>query len=299
MRITFIGLGMMGRPMAENLLKAGFDLTVVNRSQAKVAELAAKGAHAGTTPAAASAGADVVCLCLLEDGIVEAVLSGPEGVLATARPGTVVLDHSTVHPQFAARMAEACAAGGVTYLDAPVSGTGQVAWDGQLTVMAGGDGAALERVRPVLEAVAVNIRHMGPVGTGNMAKLINNMVKDVNQLAVMEALALGAGLGMDLDALFAVMRTASAASRQLERVAPKILDGSFTQTTYINTNIKDMALMAWLTEQGGVRLALRETAAAYWERAVAAGLGESDPSRVITLLEAETGTPARSSPGKQ
>ncbi len=298
MRVTYIGLGMMGRPMAQNLLKAGFDLTVVNRSQAKVAEMAAQGAHAGTTPAAASAGADVVCLCLLADEIVETVLTGADGVLATARPGTVVLDHSTVHPQFAARMAEACAARGVTYLDAPVSGTGQVAWDAQLTVMAGGDGAALERVRPVLEAVASNIRHMGPVGTGNMAKLINNMVKDVNQLAVMEALALGAGLGMDMDALLAVMRTASAASRQLERVGPKILDGSFTQTTYINTNIKDMALMEWLAERAGVRLPLRETAAAYWERAVAAGLGEADPSRVITLLEAETGAPARSSTGK-
>ena len=289
MRIGFVGLGMMGKPIAVNLVKAGHDVTVVNRSQGKVQELAAMGARAGASPADAARDAEVVGLCLVEDETVERVLCGEDGVLASARPGAIVLDHSTVHPEFAKRMERACAERGVVYLDAPVSGSGQVAWDGKLTVMAGGDATAFERLRPLLDDISANALLLGPVGAGNMAKLINNMVKDINLIAVMEAFVLAAKLGMDCEALFEALRRASATSRQLERIVPKVLDRSFEKTTYVSTNVKDQAYTGWLIEQAGMELPLRNAARDHWLKAVEQGLGDADSSESIKVLEREAG----------
>ena len=285
MDIGFVGIGMMGKPMAVNLLKAGHNVTVVNRSQGKVQELAGMGATPGGSPADAARGAEVVGLCLVGDAVVESVLCGEDGVLAGAGPGTIVLDHSTVHPEFARHMEEACAAQGVTYLDAPVSGTGDVAWGGRLTVMVGGDAAAFERTRPALDAVSANARYMGPVGSGNMAKLLNNMVKDINQLGVLETFVLGAKQGLDCGLLFHVMRKGASLSRQLERILPKILDRSFEQTSYVSTNIKDQDLMEWMIEQAGLELPLRNAARDSWLYAAEQGLASADPPEAIKALE--------------
>lgn len=285
MDIGFVGLGMMGKPMAVNLLKAGHNVTVVNRSQGKVQELAGMGATPGGSPADAARGAEIVGLCLVGDAVVEEVLCGENGVLAGAEPGTIVLDHSTVHPEFARRMEEACASRGVTYLDAPVSGTGDVAWGGRLTVMVGGDAAAFERTRSALDAVSANARFMGPVGSGNIAKLINNMVKDINQLGVLETFVLGAKQGLDCGLLFHVMRNGASVSRQLERILPKILDRSFEQTSYVSTNIKDQDLMAWMIEQAGLELPLRNAARDSWLYAAEQGLASADPPEAIKALE--------------
>ena len=285
MDIGFVGIGMMGKPMAVNLLKAGHNVTVVNRSQGKVQELAGMGATPGGSPADAARGAEVVGLCLVGDAVVESVLCGEDGVLAGAEPGTIVLDHSTVHPEFARHMEEACAAQGVTYLDAPVSGTGDVAWGGRLTVMVGGDAAAFERTRPALDAVSANARYMGPVGSGNMAKLLNNMVKDINQLGVLETFVLGAKQGLDCGLLFHVMRKGASLSRQLERILPKILDRSFEQTSYVSTNIKDQDLMEWMIELAGLELPLRNAARDSWLYAAEQGLASADPPEAIKALE--------------
>ena len=289
MRIGFVGLGMMGKPMAVNLLRAGHDVTVVNRSQGKVRELADMGAAPGASPADAARSAEVVALCLVGDDVVESVLCGDEGVLAGAAPGAIVLDHSTVHPECARRMEQACAARGVTYLDAPVSGTGDVAWGGRLTVMAGGDAAAFDRAQPALDAVSANARLMGAVGSGNMAKLINNMVKDINQLGVMETFVLGASSGLDCGLLFHVMRSGASANRQLDRILPKILNRSFEQTSYVSTNIKDQTLMDWMIEQAGLTLPLRNAARDSWLYAAEQGLGSADPSEAIKALERAAG----------
>ena len=285
MDIGFVGLGMMGKPMAVNLLKAGHDVTVVNRSQGKVQELAGMGATPGGSPADAARGADVVGLCLVGDAVVEEVICGENGVLAGAGPETIVLDHSTVHPEFARRMEQECASRGVTYLDAPVSGTGDVAWGGRLTVMVGGDVAAFDRAQPALDAVSANARHMGPVGSGNMAKLVNNMVKDINQLGVLETFVLGAKQGLDCGLLFHVMRNGASASRQLERILPKILDRSFEQTSYVSTNIKDQDLMEWMIDQAALVLPLRNAARDSWLYAAEQGLASADPPEAIKALE--------------
>ncbi len=289
MRIGFIGLGMMGKPMAVNLLRAGHDVAVVNRSQGKVRELADMGARPCASPADAARGADVIALCLVGDVVVESVLRGEGGALEGAQPGAVALDHSTVHPEFARRMEAACAERGVVYLDAPVSGTGQVAWDGELTVMLGGGAHAMERARPALDAVSANARLMGPVGSGNMAKLVNNMVKDINQLGVMETLVLGAKWGLDLGLLVSVMRSGAAASRQLNRIAPKILSRTFEQTSYVSTNIKDQGLMGWMIGQAGMELPLRNAARDSWQRAADQGLAQADPTEAVKALEREAG----------
>lgn len=289
MDIGFVGLGMMGKPMAVNLLKAGHNVTVVNRSQGKVQELAEMGATPGGPPADAARGKQVIGLCLVGDAVVESVLCGEGGVLETAEPGTIVLDHSTVHPELAKQMEEACASRGVVYLDAPVSGTGDVAWGGRLTVMVGGDVAAFERTRPALDAVSANARHMGAVGSGNMAKLVNNMVKDINQLGVLETFVLGAKRGLDCGLLFHVMRNGASVSRQLERILPKILDRSFEQTSYISTNIKDQGLMEWMIEQAGVELPLRNAARDSWQYAADQGLASADPPEAIKALESIAG----------
>tara|TARA_B100000029_G_scaffold510470_1_gene602030 strand:+ start:6330 stop:7187 length:858 start_codon:yes stop_codon:yes gene_type:complete len=285
MKVTFIGLGMMGRPMAINLVKAGHEVTVVNRSQGKVKELVELGALAGSSPGEASRNAEIICLCLVGENLIEEIIAGKDGVLSKAQPNSIILDHSTVHPEFAKRMAALSSSNSITYMDAPVSGTGKVAWDGQLTVMVGGNEVKFQRIAALLDSVASNVQFMGPVGTGNIAKLINNMVKDINQIAVMESFVLAQKLNMDLHSLFQVMRTASAASRQLERIGPKILSRAFEQTSYVSTNIKDQELMGWLIDLAQINLPLRDVAREHWIKASDMGLGEADPTESIKVLE--------------
>jgi 3-hydroxyisobutyrate dehydrogenase-like beta-hydroxyacid dehydrogenase len=296
MRMTFIGLGLMGKPMAINHAKGGTDLTVVNRSQGKVQELVGMGAKAGGTPAEASAEADVVALCLQGEEIIEQVLTGDDGVLSTARPGTIVVDHSTINPEAAKRFAEVCAQHNVTYLDAPVSGTGKVAWDGKLTIMVGGDAEAFAKVKPMLEPVCVGAHLMGPVGSGNITKLMNNLIGDVNQIIIMETFALAAALKLDMSVLLDVLRSASANSRQLERIGPKLVARDFgNQTSHLEGHYKNQQLTGELSALVGLDLPLRGIAEDYWKRAIDAGFGPGDPVESIKMLEALTGVEVRGS----
>jgi 3-hydroxyisobutyrate dehydrogenase-like beta-hydroxyacid dehydrogenase len=282
MKVTFIGLGMMGKPMAVNHANAGTDLTVVNRSQGKVLELVGMGAKRGGSAAEASGEADVVCLCLSGEETVEEVLID---VLTTARPGTIVVDHSTIHPEVAKRLAVMCAKHAVVYLDAPVSGTGKVAWDGQLTIMVGGDREAFDKVKPALTPVSKAAYLVGPVGSGNTTKLLNNMIGDINQIAIMETFALASKLGLDVGVLLEVLQSASANSRQLERIGPKIVTRDFQQTSKLAGHLTNQEHTRWLADQAGLDLPLRNVAEAFWRRGVTAGYGEGDPVRSIELLE--------------
>jgi 3-hydroxyisobutyrate dehydrogenase-like beta-hydroxyacid dehydrogenase len=296
MKMTFIGLGLMGKPIAINHVKGGTDLTVVNRSQEKVQELVAIGAKAGGTPAEASSEADVVALCLQGEEIIEQVLTGNDGVLSTARPGTIVVDHSTIHPETAKRFAEACTAKGVTYLDAPVSGTGKVAWDGKLTIMVGGDAEAFAKVQPLLEPVCVGSYLMGPVGSGNITKLMNNMIGDVNQVIIMETFALAAALQLNMDTLFTVLRSASADSRQLGRIGPKLLARDFAnQSSHLSGHHTSQGHMRWLADQVGLETPVRAMAEDFWKCGIEAGFGDGDPIEAIKMFEAQTGVEVKGS----
>ncbi len=294
MKIGFIGLGAMGKPIAANLVKGGLDVTVHNRSQGKVQDLVALGATAGTSPANVTQGADVVMTCLQGAETVREVVCGPNGVLSAARPGLIVVDHSTIGPEPARAIAAECAAKGVIYLDAPVSGAGPVAWSGNLTIMVGGDAAAYQTVLPALQKAGKHIFHTGGVGSGNITKLINNLMLNTNLAATMEALVLGAKLGVDLDALWGAVRTASGASTQWEKVTPNLLARRFTPPTgaianftHGEANIKALAIAA------GSPTPMFDAACTLWQAALAMGLGPEDPTAAIKVLEAQAGVQVR------
>lgn len=290
MRIGFIGLGAMGMPIAANYVKAGFDVRVHNRSQGKVQQMVARGATAGVSPADVARDSELVMTCLQGADTVRDVLLGPDGALATAAPGLIVVDHSTIGPEPAKALAAACAERGVVYLDAPVSGAGPVAWAGNLTIMVGGDAAAAAKVRPVLEKTAKQVFHTGGVGSGNITKLINNLLLNTNLAATMEALVLGAKLGVDLQALWEAVRTASGASTQWEKVTPNLLERRFTPPTGAIRNFTHgQANIRALAAGAGSPTPMFDTACTLWDAALAMGLGDEDPTAAIKVLEASAG----------
>lgn len=293
MRIGFIGLGLMGKPIATNLVKDGLDVVVHNRSQGKVQELVALGATAGTSPRHVAEQCDIVLLCLQGGETVELVLAGLDGVLEAARPGLIIADHSTIGPGAAKRVAGICAAKGVTYLDAPVSGTGAVAWSAGLTIMVGGDRAAYEQVQPYIAKAAKYTFHTGPVGSGNIAKMSNNLMLNTNQAATMEALVLGAKLGVDLEALYEVVGTASGDSRQWQKVTPGILRRDFTPSATIASFTHGEENVKALADSVGAPTPMFDTASKLWHDALAMGLGAEDPTAAIKVLEQRAGVEVR------
>src|SRR5262245_43718698 len=205
MRVAFLGLGIMGSRMAANLARAGHELAVWNRTTATARAWA--GAHVGrvaASPADAARGADVAITMVVDGPQVEAVLLGDDGVVHGASPGLLCVDMSTIGPAWATRLAARLAAAGLRFVDAPVTGSSPKAEDGTLTIMAGGDAADVARARPLFEAMGETIVHVGPLGHGQAAKLVNNAVAATNALVVAEALVAAQALGVDLDALLAV-----------------------------------------------------------------------------------------------
>jgi 3-hydroxyisobutyrate dehydrogenase len=204
-RVGFIGLGAMGKPMCRNLLKAGFDLTVWNRSQPAIDELAAAGARAAASAADVARQADVIVTCVPNSPQVVEVVTGPGGVLEGAAAGSTIIDMSTIDPNVSQQVAAACAAKGVRFLDAPVSGGTVGAINGTLTIMVGGEAAVLEESRPVLAAMGTNIFHVGAVGMGEVVKLCNNLIYAAQMVAVAEAFTMGAKAGADPQMMFEVI----------------------------------------------------------------------------------------------
>ena len=285
MRIGWIGLGRMGRPMAENLVRKGFDVAVQNRSQGKVRELVAMGAAAGESFAAMGAELDAVHTCLPHTGVAREVIAGPGGVLERAREGLVIVDHTTIHPDAARELAATARERGAAYLDAPVSGSGPVAERGELTIMCGGDPEAFAAVRPNLEAMGKTIELMGESGSGAAAKVVNNVLMAANLAVAMEALILASQAGLDLERLFAVVRTASGASRAWERNAPRILSGEFGKDGSAWLTMHDQDTAQEMADEFGLALPVFAESRRFWRAVVDAGLGEEDPSHGVTALE--------------
>ena len=227
--VGFIGLGVMGRPMAKNLLKRGFPLLVHSRSRGPVDELVAAGATAATTPAEVARAVTRIITMLPDGPDVEAVLTGPDGVLSAVQPGTIIVDMSTIAPATARRLAAEAAAKGATLLDAPVSGGEIGAIDGTLSIMVGGDAAALETVRPILEAMGnpERIIRIGDSGAGQICKACNQLVIGGTLAAVGEAFALARKTGVDPAKVRAALLGGFAASRVLEVHGQRMIDQNF------------------------------------------------------------------------
>lgn len=240
MKIGFIGLGIMGKPMAANLLKAGYELTVYDIDASAVEAATARGAKAAASAAEAARRSDVVVTMLPNSPHVRAAVLGAGGVLEGASEGLVIVDMSSIAPGASQEIAAACAEKGVVYLDCPVSGGEPKAVDGTLSIMCGGDAAAFERVKPLLLSMGASAVHVGAVGSGNTTKLANQIIVACNIAALSEALTLAVKAGVDPEKVFEAIKGGLAGSTVMNAKAPMMLARNFAPGFRIDLHIKDL-----------------------------------------------------------
>jgi 3-hydroxyisobutyrate dehydrogenase-like beta-hydroxyacid dehydrogenase len=287
--------------MAANLLARGFALTVHNRDRKRELPLAAAGAQCAASPAEAARGAELLALCLSDDRAVAEVLLGRDSEIAAAAaaaetttaavaglaPGSLVIDFSSIAPASSRRLAAALAEHGVGYLDAPVSGGTEGARAGTLSILVGGAAADLERARPVLETVGGRIAHLGPVGAGQEAKAVNQVLVAGSYAAVAEAMALGIRLGLPMEAVRQALLAGAAASWALEHRAPGMLRGEFPLGFRLRLHRKDLAIALEAAAAAGVDLPVTQRVAAMEDELIAAGHGEEDVSALARWFAAD------------
>jgi len=293
MRVGMIGLGRMGRPMAERLLDVEFPVTVWARREASAVPLVARGARAAASIEALAAEAECVLTCLPRPVDVTRVLTS---LLRAARPETLVIETSTIDPGTSRRLAAVAAARQVAYVDAPVSGGPAGAAAGTLTVMAGGAPAAVARARPVLEALGADVHYLGLAGSGHLAKLCHQIITGSACAAVAEALVLGVKGGLDPEQLVAALSTASEHSRTLEQQAPAILARAFEAQFTADLAGKDLDLALEAAAALTVRLPLAAAARHCYEEMRRLGLGELDQAAVVIPAERVAGVTVRAKP---
>jgi 3-hydroxyisobutyrate dehydrogenase-like beta-hydroxyacid dehydrogenase len=281
--VAFLGLGRMGAPMAARIAAAGHELRVWNRTPRP--ERTPAGARAAATPAAAVDGAQVAITMVADAAALDAVLDGPEGLLANAAPGTVIVDMSTIGPEAARGAAARVEAAGLAFLDAPVSGSVPAATDGTLVAMVGGDAAALERARPALAAITREQLHLGGSGAGAAMKVALNLMLAVVNQSVAETLALAEGAGIDRAAAYEVLAGGALAAPYVHYKRQAFTDPANAPVAFsVELMRKDVGLGLALAQAGGVDAGAGEAAAALLDRALAAGLGERDVASVLELL---------------
>ena len=291
--VGYIGLGLMGKPMARNLLRAGFPLTVWNRTVARTEDLAAEGARVAASPRDLASRVDVVCSCVTGPRDVEAVYLGPDGVIEGTRPGTILIDMSTIDPETHRRIAAAAAERGASYLDAPVSGGTAGAQNATLAIMVGGDAAAFERALPVLRAMGQHVYHVGPTGSGATVKLVNNMLTAINTVAAMEGMVLGVKAGVDPSLLHEILMNSSGRSGALASLKESVLRGDFEPGFTVDNMEKDVTLASQLARQHHVPVLAVAVAAHYLRTAQALGLGAKGTAAQIRMLEQVCGVEVR------
>jgi len=248
-KIGFIGTGIMGRPMAHNLLRAGYELTVHNRTRSKAESLIAAGARWANSPAEAAMGNDLVITSLPDTPDVQAVLLGPNGVIETAKPGLICVDTSTICPTATRQIAETLAAKSVTLIDAPVSGGEIGAIEGKLSIMMGGPDEAIEKIRPVMEVLGRTITHCGPCGSGQLTKLANQIMVIHTIMSIAEGFAFAEKAGLDLQTTLRVTSAGAASSHSLRALGSKIVAGDFKPAFMVDLQQKDLRLVMEYAEQ--------------------------------------------------
>ncbi len=284
-RIGFIGLGIMGKPMARNLRQAGHPLTVIETGKPAMVELVAAGARAAKTPRKVAELSDIVITMLPDSPQVEEVVLGPNGILEGLRPGGLVIDMSTLMPSVARRVGEAVLRKGSEWLDAPVSG-GQVgAENATLAIMVGGSPAAFERARPILEKLGKNITLVGPAGAGQIAKAANQIIVGVTIAAVSEALLLAAKAGADPARVREALMGGFASSRVLELHGKRMIQRTFAPGAKMTLHRKDMDIILKTARELSVPLPLSASVAELMDGVIANGGGELDHAALITILE--------------
>ena len=283
--VGVIGLGAMGAPIARNLLKGGHTVTVFARRQEAMAPLIGAGARAAASPAQVAGESDVIITMVIDTQAVEAVVLGPLGIVEGASQESVVIDHSTIDPDGARRIAAALKARGVEMLDAPVSGGAAVAAAGKLTIMAGGDERALARVRPILECYGDTIVHIGPSGAGQVAKACNQICTIVNTLGAAEAMLMAERAGIDPGKVKDVLMSGFGASRMLDMQAPKMIARDFEGKVESRLHYKDIHIVLAMARALGVQLPASAAAAKVLTELQNRGGARSDTAAVFTVLD--------------
>lgn len=294
LRVGFIGLGAMGLPMARNVLKAGFPLTVWARRPESADAIRAEGAGWAETPSDLAARSDVVITIVTNSPDVEELVTGPQGLLAGANSGLVIADMSTIAPAVTRKLAARCAEAGVSFLDAPVSGGTQGAEAGTLTIMVGGDGEALEKAHPVFDAMGKNVFHVGPSGSGEVIKLVNNALVGVIAAGIAEAFVMGAKAGADVETMARVVGVSAGASWQLANQFPlRAFTGTFQPGFMTDLLCKDLALALDLGADQQSPLFLTALARQMYGVAQAEGYGRDDYTAILRVLEGVAGVEVR------
>ncbi len=281
LRVAFVGLGLMGRGMAANLIRAGHQLTVYNRTPERANALAALGARVASTAAEAARGAEVVGMCVTDDQAVEEVALGSEGVLSGSAPGQLIVDHSTISPEHTRRLAARAVEAGAEWVDAPVTGGDRGAAEGTLTIMVGGSEAALEHLGPYLTAIGRKVVHVGPSGQGQLVKLINNLIGAIALAGAAEGLWLGRLGGVSLGTMIEVLGAGSANSVSLQLLADRLARDDFQPGFSLSNRLKDLDLA--LQSARALRAALpvaSEVAELFRER-LARGEGQEDQTVLV------------------
>lgn len=242
-RVGFIGLGIMGKPMAGHLLRAGFPLTVYNRTQAKAEELGREGASIADSPAQVAAASDVIITMVSDTPDVAGVVAGPNGIVEGIKPDSLVVDMSTVSPEGERRLDEKLREKGCQLIDAPVSGGDVGARNATLAIMVGGERSAFERVLPILKVMGKTITYCGPVGSGQLTKLCNQILVSVNLLAVSEALVFARKNGVDPLTMIEAISGGAAGSWQLVNLGPRIAKRDFQPGFMVDLMQKDLRLI--------------------------------------------------------
>jgi 3-hydroxyisobutyrate dehydrogenase len=285
-RVAFLGTGIMGSRMAANVVVGEFEVKVWNRTRAKaerVAELS--GAGVADTPAAAAQGADAVITMVVDSPEVEAVLFGQDGALDALAEGALVVDMSTIAPTAATAIAERLAAKGIGFVDAPVSGSSPKAEDATLTIMAGASDTDFKRALPLLESMGELIVHCGPVGHGQMVKLLNNTLAATNAAALAEAIAVAERAELDLDALTKVVAASSGNSTMAQLKAGSMIEHTYEPLFKLDHMLKDVRHCLDTAHELGATTPVAEAARSLYEEASALGRGNDDFAAVIEAVE--------------
>jgi 3-hydroxyisobutyrate dehydrogenase len=288
-RVGFVGLGTMGSFMAANLVNAGFALTVWNRTESRADALVALGATKATSPAELARSCDVVITCLTDSPQVEEVLFGPDGLAEGLTSGSLFIDCSTLSPLKAQEFAERLAALGVAMLDAPVSGGSEGAKNATLTIMVGGTESDVERARDVLRAMGRSVNHLGPVGAGQWAKAINQVILCGVYLGVAEGVTLGLKAGLDVERVVSALKGGAAGSWVLENRSGRMIDDDYPLGFKIALHRKDLAIGLELAQSVGAVLPVTAMAATFEDELIAEGHGDDDNSALARPIRKLSG----------
>jgi 3-hydroxyisobutyrate dehydrogenase len=291
-RIGFLGLGTMGASMAANLARAGFEVTTWNRTRGRAPELRELGAREGADPAAVAAASDVVVICVSDTPDVEAVLFDAEGVAAGARAGTLVIDCSTIAPNatrtFASRLAER----DVHLVDAPVSGGSEGARNATLTIFVGGEAADVQRARPILEALGKTITHVGPIGSGQAVKAVNQVILAGTYLGVAEGIVLAMKAGLDVEQVVGALGGGAAQSWVLANRSGRMIANDYPLGFKVALHRKDLGIALDLARELGAELPVSALCADLEDQLVADGHPDDDMSAVARSIRARSGLPS-------